>query len=80
MVSSCDAFYKIVSGDSCNAVADKYNITAANFHAWNPAVGSSCTMLIIGDYVCVGVLPSSTTTTTTTTASTRTGVVTPSPI
>lgn len=76
MVSSCDAFYKVVSGDLCNAVADKYNITAAEFHVWNLAVGSFCMMLIIGDYVCVGILPSIITITTIS-ISTGTGVLTP---
>lgn len=55
IAAKCDSFYKVISGDSCYAVASIYGITLANLYSWNPAVGSSCAYLDVGDYVCVGV-------------------------
>ena len=86
MVSTCDEFYLVVSGDSCSAVAADNGVALSDFYAWNPAVGSSCAYLDVGDYVCVGVVGSgtttaaTTTTTTPTTTSTSSEVTTPSPI
>ncbi|KAJ5547103.1 hypothetical protein N7494_004688 [Penicillium frequentans] len=74
ITSSCDEFYLVVSGDECAAIASKYNITVAEFYSWNPAVGSSCANLDVGDYVCVAIPTSSVTTTT------SGGISTPSPI
>jgi hypothetical protein len=65
MVSNCDKFYQVKSGDGCPSVASDFSISVSNLHAWNPAIGSSCTMLIIGDYVCVGVASHNTIITTT---------------
>ncbi|KAJ5622273.1 hypothetical protein N7528_005505 [Penicillium herquei] len=70
--ATCDAFYLVVSGDTCSAIASREGISLANFYAWNPAVGTSCAYLDVGDYVCVGILGSSTTT--------GDGVSTPSPV
>lgn len=88
MISTCDEFYMVVSGDSCSVISSDYDIFLTDFYAWNPAVGSSCAYLDVGDYVCVGVTGSgtttvaatTTTTTTSTTTSIGTGVTTPSPI
>ncbi|KAL6235925.1 hypothetical protein BDW75DRAFT_250559 [Aspergillus navahoensis] len=80
MVASCDEFYLIVSGDSCAAVAVNHGISLADFYAWNPAVGSSCAYLDLGDYVCVGVIGTSAAVTNTTTTTTGNGISTPSPI
>ena len=55
MTSNCDLFHLVISGDQCGVVAATYNISLAQFYAWNPAVGSSCQYLDLGDYVCVGV-------------------------
>ncbi|KAJ2983551.1 hypothetical protein NUW58_g6230 [Xylaria curta] len=56
MVSNCNAFYFVRSGDWCQAVADKNSITLAQFMTWNPQVGgASCTGLWANVYVCVGV-------------------------
>ncbi|KAJ5939135.1 hypothetical protein N7466_002269 [Penicillium verhagenii] len=81
MVSTCDSFYLVVSGDSCSAIAADADISLTDFYSWNPAVGSSCAYLGLGDYVCVGVIGSTATTTITATATTTSsGVTTPSPI
>ncbi|KAI1428201.1 hypothetical protein F5Y12DRAFT_711518 [Xylaria sp. FL1777] len=53
MVSDCDEFYLVRSGDSCANIAFVEGISLTNFYAWNPAVGSSCA----GPeavYVCIG--------------------------
>jgi hypothetical protein len=55
MASNCDSFHLVNSGDQCAALATAYNISLAQFYSWNPAVGSSCEYLDLGDYVCVGV-------------------------
>ena len=82
MVSGCDAFYAVKSGDTCSVIASEYDISLAPFYGWNPAVGSSCLYLEVGGYVCVGVVGSSSVTATPTsyTPSSTMGVSTPSPI
>ncbi|KAI1360466.1 carbohydrate-binding module family 50 protein [Xylaria arbuscula] len=83
IASNCNKFYEVQSGDICDTIVAAYGIPLSNFYAWNPAVGSSCTTLIPGDYVCVGIIASSVTTTTTTTKATTTsgnGVSTPTPV
>ncbi|KAG4436701.1 hypothetical protein IFR05_007815 [Cadophora sp. M221] len=82
MVTSCNAFYFVVSGDDCTSIASKKGITLANFYAWNPAVGNTCATLWADVYVCVGIIGSTTITTSkgpTTTAPSN-GIATPSPI
>ncbi|KAJ5782877.1 hypothetical protein N7457_004651 [Penicillium paradoxum] len=75
MVATCDKFYLVVSGDTCSAIAQNENIPLADFYAWNPAVGSSCASLGLGDYVCVGILGATATPT-----PTGNGITTPTPI
>ncbi|KAI0413503.1 carbohydrate-binding module family 50 protein [Xylaria grammica] len=80
IASNCNKFYEVQSGDICGNIVAVYGISLQNFYAWNPAVGSSCTTLIPGDYVCVGIVGFTTTTTTpTTTASLGNGIATPTP-
>jgi hypothetical protein len=45
----------VTSGDSCSSIESKYNITFAQFYAWNPAIGSDCTNLWLEEAYCVGV-------------------------
>jgi LysM repeat protein len=86
MVSNCDAFYLVKSGNECGTIASSNGITTAQFYAWNPAVGSTCSSLWLDTYVCVsivGVSPSPSTTTkaaATTTKAAGNGVTTPTPI
>ncbi|KAJ9374868.1 CAZyme family GH18 [Paecilomyces variotii] len=55
MVSDCDDFHLVVTNDTCASVADVAGISLSDFYAWNPAVGSKCLYLALGDYVCIGV-------------------------
>ncbi|KAJ5219440.1 uncharacterized protein N7498_001539 [Penicillium cinerascens] len=84
MVTDCDQFHLVVSDDSCAAIASRAGISIADFYTWNPTVGSRCSSLWLGYYVCidvVGYTPSKTTTTTlkTTTISKGNGITTPTP-
>ena len=69
MVSTCDTFYDVQSGDSCYDIADTHGVSLDSFYAWNPAVKTDCSGLQPDEYVCVGVK-----------AATGTGVTTPYPI
>ncbi|KAJ5887366.1 hypothetical protein N7495_007407 [Penicillium taxi] len=92
MVSDCDKFYLVVSGDDYVTIASGYNISLTYFYAWNPAVGSTCASLWVGDYVYVGVEASSSSavvittsaiaflTTIATSSSSSASLVTPTPI
>jgi len=83
MISTGDKFHLVQSGDSCAAVASAAGISLSEFYAWNPAVGSSCSYLDVGDYVCVDIIGSTVTATSTAAVSSTTttnGVSTPSPI
>ncbi|PYH88795.1 hypothetical protein BO71DRAFT_307155, partial [Aspergillus ellipticus CBS 707.79] len=40
--SNCDEYYVAQSGDTCATIEAKYDITAAEFLAWNPAVSADC--------------------------------------
>ncbi|OCK94859.1 carbohydrate-binding module family 50 protein, partial [Cenococcum geophilum 1.58] len=55
IVSNCNKYYLIKSGDSCNAIERSQGITAAHFFAWNTGVKSDCSNLLLGYYVCVGI-------------------------
>ncbi|KAI1182982.1 hypothetical protein F5B17DRAFT_417968 [Nemania serpens] len=55
VISNCDDCYKVVEGDSCQAILDANNITVAELLAWNPDLNSECSNLEIGYNYCVGV-------------------------
>ncbi|KAI1281721.1 carbohydrate-binding module family 50 protein [Xylaria sp. FL0933] len=56
MVSDCNDFYFVKSGDTCDNIAADEGISSADFYAWNPAVGgNTCKSLQAGTYACVGV-------------------------
>lgn len=82
MVSTCDRFYLVQSGDTCDSIIEAVGISLATFYAWNPAVGTSCATLDVDGYVYIDILgytitsvPASTTTT-----SPADGISTPTPI
>jgi LysM repeat protein len=75
MVTNCDAFHKVVSGDQCAAIATKYGISPSQFYTWNPAVGTSCGALWVDNYVCVSIIGHTPPTPTPTN-----GIATPTPI
>ncbi|KAI0954351.1 hypothetical protein AcV7_007610 [Taiwanofungus camphoratus] len=67
--TGCTQYYTVVSGDNCGSVDAKFNITLAQFLAWNTGVDSSCDNLELGYQYCVAGPPLSTTTTATPTSS-----------
>ncbi|KAJ0413108.1 hypothetical protein BJY00DRAFT_320114 [Aspergillus carlsbadensis] len=52
----CDSFHLVVSGDTCAAIVSDSAITLDDFYSWNPTVGTDCSGLWLGYYVCVGIL------------------------
>lgn len=55
IVSDCDEYHTVVSGDSCAAIETQYNDTFTELYQWNPAIGSNCQNLWVGYAVCVGI-------------------------
>ncbi|KAF3402057.1 LysM domain-containing protein [Penicillium rolfsii] len=81
MVSNCNAFHLVASGDSCQAIATEAGVSLADFFTWNPTVGSGCASLWLGYYVCTGIAGDPTTTISpTSTQSSGTKIITPTPI
>lgn len=88
MVTNCNKFYLVKSGDGCWAISNDNGISTDQFAAWNPSVGVDCKGLFPNNYVCVGVVGSTTTKPTTSSTTVKTtpkptptnGVNTPSPI
>lgn len=56
MTNECNSFYQVNEGVDCTTVANAAGISVAEFEALNPAVGSACLSLDVGDFVCIGVL------------------------
>lgn len=76
MTSHCDGFYKVQPGDGCWKIANDAKIELTQFYSWNSAVGSGCSALQPGYYVCISAQSSQTTTPTTP----ATAAATPTPI
>ncbi|OAR02189.1 hypothetical protein LLEC1_06775 [Akanthomyces lecanii] len=56
VAKDCKAWYKVQSGDSCDAIVKKFGaFSTDDFLKWNPAAGNDCTGLWVDYYVCVGV-------------------------
>jgi len=49
----CTETYKVVSGDTCAAIINVFNLTAADFLRMNPTVGAACTKLEVEQEYCV---------------------------
>lgn len=81
MVSNCDRFYFVNTGDACQNIATANGITVADFVKWNPTVGDGCLGMWANAYVCVRVIGFSPPTTTTRVPSTTkgNGISTPTP-
>jgi hypothetical protein len=52
---SCIRYHNAVSGDTCQAISDAYDLSVDAFEDMNPAVGSDCKSLWLGYYYCVAV-------------------------
>ncbi|KAL7817794.1 carbohydrate-binding module family 50 protein [Trichoderma gracile] len=83
MVTNCNKFYYVVSGDGCFDIAADNGIALDDFYAWNPAVKTDCSGLWPDYYVCIGTTtgtkPTSTSILKTTTTSSGNGIATPTP-
>ncbi|KLU86068.1 hypothetical protein MAPG_05087 [Magnaporthiopsis poae ATCC 64411] len=53
IAKDCDKFYKVSSGDTCDAISRKYSITVAQFRSWNSEIDANCSNLWLDYYVCV---------------------------
>lgn len=60
VVSNCNAWYKVSSGDGCYTISLNHGVSLQDFYRWNPDVGIDCGNLWINYYQCVGVGPNST--------------------
>ncbi|KAF9766579.1 hypothetical protein IL306_001000 [Fusarium sp. DS 682] len=79
IVSNCDKFYMVKSGEGCATVASKNGITLAEFNKWNTKVGSTCAGLYADAYACVSVIGHDAAAPTQTSKPSN-GIKTPSPI
>jgi LysM repeat protein len=80
MTASCRGYYTVQSGDSCSGIESEFGVTFAQFYSWNPAIGSNCQYLIVGDAVCVsGPQATSTSAAKVSSSSTSTNVAAPGP-
>ncbi|KFY50521.1 hypothetical protein V495_00205 [Pseudogymnoascus sp. VKM F-4514 (FW-929)] len=57
MTTSCGAFPLVQANEQCGVIATSAGINLKEFYAWNPSVGSTCSTLFAGSYVCVGLAP-----------------------
>ncbi|KAK3934138.1 hypothetical protein QBC46DRAFT_274422 [Diplogelasinospora grovesii] len=73
----CTSYYYVEPNDSCYNIEQEYDISADEFNAWNPFVGSDCANLWASEYICIGAPYTSSTSSTTTTSATATA---PSPL
>ena len=71
--TSCTEYYATVSGDSCASIEAAFDITFAQFYAWNPAIGSDCGSLWLEETYCVAA--PSTTTSVTPPGPTQSGII-----
>ena len=55
MVNGCIRFYMVESGNNCYGIALHAGVSLSDFYAWNPAVQNDCSMLMAGEYVCIGI-------------------------
>lgn len=81
-VSSCTAFHKVVSGDTCATIESDAGISAAQFAAWNTGINSDCSNIYLDYYVCIAgpaVTGATSTSASATATSTTSGSAIPSP-
>lgn len=56
MTTSCKTFHYVADGETCDPIVKAAKISLAQFVAWNPAAGASCTGLWAKTYCCIAVL------------------------
>ncbi|KAF7339153.1 hypothetical protein MVEN_01992400 [Mycena venus] len=52
--SNCTSYYTVQSGDNCNLIDSKFNISFNDLLQWNPEVSKTCNNLNLASY-CVGI-------------------------
>jgi len=55
VTEDCTKFHKIVEGDICIGIIEKYGVDFNKFMGWNSGVNPDCKNLWVGYFVCVGV-------------------------
>ncbi|KAI0907579.1 hypothetical protein F4823DRAFT_602322 [Ustulina deusta] len=61
IIPNCQKFYTVQSRDSCAAIEGMFAISFADFHKWNPSIGSNCENLWLSYAYCVSAPSNSTT-------------------
>ncbi|KAM5465123.1 hypothetical protein MferCBS49748_005063 [Microsporum ferrugineum] len=56
MVTNCNKFHFVDSGQTCPVIQAKYKVTLADLVKWNPSIKADCTGLWAKSYLCVGTL------------------------
>ncbi|GBF66700.1 LysM domain-containing protein [Trichophyton mentagrophytes] len=56
MVTNCNKFHFVETGNTCPVIQAKYKVTLADLVKWNPAIKADCTGLWAKSYLCVGTL------------------------
>lgn len=79
MIKSCNEFHPVSEGDTCASISTEFGITLTQFETWNPAVGTSCEFLGLGDFVCVNIIGFTITTSAAPTTTIGNGITTPTP-
>ncbi|KAF3924364.1 hypothetical protein AA313_de0202029 [Arthrobotrys entomopaga] len=54
-VENCNKWHTVSTGDGCWSIYTDAGLTADEFYAWNPEVGTDCSNLWLGYSVCIGV-------------------------
>ncbi|OAA36493.1 Peptidoglycan-binding lysin domain protein [Metarhizium rileyi] len=57
MISYCNRFQWVHSGETCGDIAFRNGISLENFLKWNPSAGNECQGLWANAYACVDALP-----------------------
>ncbi|KAJ6533673.1 hypothetical protein B0H19DRAFT_1383637 [Mycena capillaripes] len=52
--NNCTSYYTVKSGDNCNVIDSKFNISFSDFLHWNAEVSTTCSNLNLASY-CVGI-------------------------
>lgn len=55
IVSNCNRYYQVKSGDGCEVIEQKNEISSQQFLQWNTGIASDCSNVFLGYYVCTGV-------------------------
>lgn len=61
ITESCDKFYKVAKGDSCDSVTSKFGISKDQLVKWNSAIDKDCNGFWAEYYICVHAAGASTT-------------------